>query len=102
MGTKEEWRKMRNKYLNLQKQNMSAVKGRIRQMQPITKEKTKEPHQAAVHSHQTQVSSCFDAPLTSGSINKGTLELVPGTIVRFTLDESVIDQGKQIKSRLRA
>jgi La-related protein 7 len=99
--TKEEWRKMRNKYLNLQKQNMSAVKSRIRQIQPITKEKIKEPPQAAVHSHQTQA-PCVDTPLTSGSNNKGTLELVPGTIVRFTLDESVIDQGKQIKSRLRA
>ena len=33
--TKADWRKLRNKYLNLQKKNMSLAKGKIRQMEAM-------------------------------------------------------------------
>ena len=100
--TKEEWRKMRNKYLNLQKQNMSIAKGRIRQTRPMQKEKNKEVHPNTIQPHTNHISSGVDAPVLSGCGNKGGIEFVPSTIVRFKLEEPIIDQGKQIKSRLRA
>merc|ERR1712173_126612 len=40
--TKEEWRKMRNKYLNLQKLNMSQAKGRMQQLKRQKKHKHKK------------------------------------------------------------
>ena len=101
--TKEEWRKMRNKYLNLQKQNMSVAKGRIRQMRTMQKEKHKEVQQTSVHvSYPSQTSSSFDTPFNTSNGNKNKLEYTPGIIVRFKLEEPIIDQGKQVKSRLRA
>ena len=102
--TKEEWRKMRNKYLNLQKQNMSAAKSRIRQMKTFPRDKYKDNNQANAQSQATQASLENEASslITSAGPNKNTLEFVPGTIVRFTIDEQIIDQGKQVKSRIRA
>ena len=99
---KEEWRKMRNKYLNLQKQNMSAAKGRIRQMRNYPKEKIKENQQATVQSHSTDALLENDPSTTDEGLNKSKIEFVPGTIVKFVIDEPIIDQGKQVKSRIRA
>ena len=97
--TKEEWRKMRNKYLNLQKLNMSQAKGRMQQMKPVYKDKNKESQVAKAVSYTSQTASSIETQSTG---HKATIEFVPGTIVRFNLEEPVVDQGKQVKSRLRA
>ena len=100
--TKEEWRKMRNKYLNLQKQNMSSAKAKIRQMKSLPRDKIKEPSLLNAQSHSTPASNENESSTTGESCIKSTIEFVPGTIVRFITDEPIIDQGKQVKSRIRA
>jgi len=100
--TKEEWRKMRNKYLNLQKLNMSSAKNKIRQMKALPRDKYKETTQVKTESNFTPASNENESTTTAGSSNKSTIEYVPGTIVRFITDEPIIDQGKQVKSRIRA
>ena len=97
--TKEEWRKMRNKYLNLQKLNMSQAKGRMQQMKPVYKDKNKESQVVKAPSHTSQTASSNE---TQSAGHKNTIEFVPNTIVRFNLEEPIVDQGKQVKSRLRA
>ena len=97
--TKEEWRKMRNKYLNLQKLNMSQAKGRMQQMKPVYKDKNKENQVAKAPSYTSQTASSNE---TQSAGHKSTIEFVPNTIVRFNLEEPIVDQGKQVKSRLRA
>lgn len=100
---KEEWRRMRNKYLNLQKQNMSVAKKRIHQMRTTTKEKHKEVHPSSVHAaYPSQTPSLLDTPVNINEEHKNKYEFVPGIIVRFKLEDPIVDQGKQIKSRLRA
>ena len=100
--TKEEWRKMRNKYLNLQKLNMSSAKNKIRQMKSLPRDKFKETPQVKAESNFTPASNENESTTTAGNSNKSTIEYVPGTIVRFITDEPIIDQGKQVKSRIRA
>ena len=88
--SKTEWRRLRNKYLNLQKRNMSLAKAKIRQMQGRSSRvggvaQTPEPE-----------------PEETSAKPEGGVEFVKGVIVKFNLNEPVIENGKQFKARIRA
>ena len=91
--SKADWRKLRNKYLNLQKKNMSAAKGKIKQMEAMHERRKASPEPAAPAQPT--------AP-AAGNKEAAAVEFVPGVIVKFALSEPVIENGKMFKARIRA
>lgn len=75
--SKTEWRRLRNKYLNLQKANMTKAKARLKHMK-------------------------LPPPPPEESSKSKDVEFVKGVVVKFNHEEPVIDYGKHIKARIRA
>ena len=81
--SKCEWRKLRNKYLNLQKRNMTVAKGKIRQMEAMH-----ERNQTGANNKKSPTQG--GAQEAAGDGGEGgapaaskELEFVPGVIVRY-------------------
>ena len=88
--SKADWRKLRNKYLNLQKKNMSAAKGKIKQMEAMQERRKASPEPQPA------------AAVAGAAAATKEVEFVPGVIVKFALSEPVIENGKMFKARIRA
>jgi La-related protein 7 len=82
--TKTNWRKMRNSYLNLQRQHMSEAKRQLRHWGEMRN--TKESASGG----------------DNDTVNKlSEIQFVPNCIVRFTQDEPVVDK-EQLKGLIRS
>ena len=82
--SKCEWRKLRNKYLNLQKRNMTVAKGKIRQMEAMHERNQgannkKSPTQGGAQE------AAGDGGEGGGPAASKELEFVPGVIVRYVV-----------------
>jgi len=84
---KAEWKRLRNKYLNLQRKHITHSKMKLHQYY----EKQKE--EEAKFEEQTKDSE--DQP------TKKSLEFTPGIIVKFAVNEPIEDE-KKVKQRIRA
>ena len=84
--SKCEWRKLRNKYLNLQKRNMTVAKGKIRQMEAMH-----ERNQAGANNKKSPTQGGAQEAAGDGGAEGGgpaaskELEFVPGVIVRYVV-----------------
>ena len=97
--SKEQWRKLRNKYLNEQRKNFSAAKLALRKQWTPHRE-GQEARQGALPLRKDKEVKEVDKEATPVESKEAGVEMVPGLIVRIDVSEGV-DSVQGMKRRVR-
>ena len=83
--SKCDWRKLRNKYLNLQKRNMTVAKGKIRQMEAMHERNQQQggPNNRKSPPQGGAQDAAGEGGEGGGPAASKELEFLPGVIVRY-------------------
>jgi len=88
-----EWKRLRNKYLNLQRKNMAHSKMRLKQFHDRQKNKRFSNHE--------EKADYYDQDEEDHEAGKPKIEFTTGIIVKFEVNDPIEDE-KKVKQRIKA
>ncbi len=98
---KSEWKRLRNKYLNLQRKNVAHTKMKMRQYLEKKKARDNKVIKFTADENGCNDDAVEDTEAEGGKKVTRELEFIPGVIVKFLVDEPIGDE-KKVKQRIKA